>query len=352
VATLDSEVKDGYAQGLSALLAALSQGESVARLSLYVRTVPDDGAERQMWVQEHADGNASPMLREINRDIENRILSVSVRQEYFVTVSMDEDRLRGQAREMGGGVAGRATVLYRQLAEVEERLLGCGATGVDWFNVEQLASVVRTGFNPAAEAGIEHARLRANRGAQLSTGTLPGAAGPSMAPAPAARSYAHDGFVSVSYALLLPERSTTVGKLAGLLTPSSPGERRCLALHYEPLSPRTGRRTVESGAWGAELSDDIRRAQGRRTRESDRRRRRQASVHEQDMDNGHQMTRATGVVTVTTPADGPIEDHAARTEASARGGGFQLLRLELAQDTAFVAGVLPLGVGLPDRTVF
>lgn len=349
IMTQDAEVKDAYAQGLSALLAALSQGETVARLSLYVRTVPDDGAERHMWVGEHADPAASEVLTEINRDIESRILAVSVRQDYFVSVSVDEDKIRSQAREQGGGVTGRAIVLYRVLAEVEERLLSAGASGIDWMDSEQLASVIRTGFNPAAGGGIEHARLRRARGQAISTGTLLGAAGPSLAPPPKARSYLHDGFVSISYALLLPERSTTVGKLTALLTPSSPGERRCLALHYEPLTPRAGRRAVESSAFGAEISHDLRQAQGRRIRSGDHRRKNAASVHELDLDNGHQIARSAGVITVTSPADGPSEDHAAHAEADARGSGFQLLRLELAQDSAFTAGVLPLGIGLPDR---
>ena len=41
-----------------------------------------------------------------------------------------------------------------------------------------------------------------------------------------------------------------------------------------------------------------------------------------------------------------MEDHAARLENDAAGRA-RLLRLELAQDSAFVAAVLPVGIGLP-----
>jgi hypothetical protein len=44
-----------------------------------------------------------------------------------------------------------------------------------------------------------------------------------------------------------------------------------------------------------------------------------------------------------------VDDAAASFEGSARAAGYQLLRLDLAQDSGFVAAVLPLGVGLPRR---
>ena len=49
---------------------------------------------------------------------------------------------------------------------------------------------------------------------------------------------------------------------------------------------------------------------------------------------------------VTVPADWNLEDHAAKLENDAS-GRFRLLRLELAQDSAFVAAAVPVGIGLP-----
>ena len=68
-----------------------------------------------------------------------------------------------------------------------------------------------------------------------------------MAPveAPSPRRYDHDGSTSVAYALLLPDQSTAVGALARLLAPSEADERRCVALHYEPLDADRARRKVE-----------------------------------------------------------------------------------------------------------
>jgi hypothetical protein len=47
-----------------------------------------------------------------------------VRHEAFVTVVVPEGRIAKQAREAGGGVDGRARVLYGVMGEIEARLLG------------------------------------------------------------------------------------------------------------------------------------------------------------------------------------------------------------------------------------
>jgi hypothetical protein len=49
---------------------------------------------------------------------------------------------------------------------------------------------------------------------------------------------------------------------------------------------------------------------------------------------------------ITVPAEWNLEDHAAKLENDAS-GRFRLLRLELAQDAAFVSAALPVGIGLP-----
>jgi len=49
------------------------------------------------------------------------------------------------------------------------------------------------------------------------------------------------------------------------------------------------------------------------------------------------MVRVAAAVAITVPAQRDVEDHAAALEASARACGYALLRLDLAQDSGFVA---------------
>jgi hypothetical protein len=240
-------------------------------------------------------------------------------------------------------------VLYRHVADLEQRLRGLGCTRVSWLDSEELAGAVRTGYHPADTAILEAARQRARRGHPTATGVAAGAAGPAHAIA-AARAYTHDAYTTVSYALLLPELGTSVGALARLLTPTVAGERRCVALHYQPLSPSRAARQVEHDVWVADTAHEVQVRKGFRVSRAQRRRAAETAGHEQQITAGHTLVRVAGAAAVTVPAGWDVEDHAAGIEAAARAGRYRLLRLDLAHDTGFVAAVLPLGIGLPDRS--
>lgn len=346
----DDRARVNYANQLGSLLAAAARSEDISRISILVRTVPDDGAERAAWVADHRVANVPDVVRVASAQLESSVVAASVRHEVFVTVAVREStRLKRAAREAGGGVTGRARVLYRHLQSVEQQLRGIGCTSVEWLNSEDLAGVIRTGYNPAAAGVLEAARQQAARGRTTLTGMPPGAAGPSVAPMPNARSYAHDSYVTVSYALLLPELPTHVGSLAAALAPKTPGERRCLALHYEPLDPAKSARQVEADAQNAELSGYVRQRYQLRESQKQKRAQREAATHEGQVAAGHTIVRVAGAAAITVPAGWSVEDQAAQFEADTRACQYRLWRAELAQDTGFVAACLPLGIGLPER---
>ncbi len=349
VAAADEATRDGYAAELGGLLAAAADSEYIAALSLMIRTVPDDGAERAAWVADHETGDVPAVVVRAGRRLEASVVAASVRHEVFLTVSVAESRVRRAARDASGGAAGRARVLYRYLGEIEQRLLAVGVTDVKWLDSAGLATALRTGYNLADAAALARAAQAERRGAAVSSGTLVGAAGPANAGAPATRSYTHDAFTTVSYALLLPKRPTTVAALSRVLAPASVGERRCLALHYEPLPPGRADRQIDRDTWAAEMAVEVRAKRGFRVPRRDRKRLTDVAEQESQLARGHSLVRVAGAAAVTVPAGGAIEDAAAAFEGSARAAGYQLLRLDLAQDSGFVAAVLPLGVGLPKR---
>ena len=61
------------------------------------------------------------------------------------------------------------------------------------------------------------------------------------------------------------------------------------------------------------------------------------------------MVRVAAAASLTVASERDVEDHAASFEAAARPSGYTLLRLDLAQDSGFVAAALPVGVGLTDK---
>ena len=344
VGMLSDEECERLAARLGTLLVALGHREVVDRMSLLVRTVPDDGAEYGLWRAAHEHPLAPALARAATDELDDTIGSVSVRTELFVTVSGTESVLRRPAQAAGGGITGRAYALYRVLDGVEDQLKSLGVRTVSWLTSPALAEAVRTGFNPAAAAGFtSHHLLHPDPGRG---GLAMSEAGPTLVPAPAARSYTHDGFSSVAYSVLPPESGTVFGSLGPLLAVRTAGERRTVAIHYEVLGRRAANRAVRANRFRHNVLTDYKAHQGFSSTAADSRRASGARAQESAVAAGHGLVRYTIAASVTVPADWNLEDHAAKLENDAS-GRFRLLRLELAQDSAFVAAAVPVGIGLP-----
>jgi hypothetical protein len=112
----------------------------------------------------------------------------------------------GSARECGGGLEGRARVLYGLMGEVEAQLRGGMAmTQVSWLSSPQLALACRTGFAPADRAGIVDALAQREKDASVNADVPWAMAGPSGAD-PLVRHYCHDAWNSVSCTITLPAK--------------------------------------------------------------------------------------------------------------------------------------------------
>lgn len=341
VGMLSATECDRLAARLGNLLLSLGHRELIDRLSLLVRTVPDDGTEYEIWRSDNEVPHAPRLARQAARELDRSIGNVSVRHEVFVTVSGPEDRLRRPAAAAGGGITGRALTLYRVLDGLEDPLKALGAKTVEWLDSTGLAEALRTGFNPAARAQLAGAHERGAR-----DGLEWAAAGPTQAPAPPPRSYTHDGFTSVSYAVLMPEAGTVFGSLGPLLAVRTAGERRTLAIHYEVLDAHRASRAVRGTRFRSNVMRDYKSRKGFNTTAVDDRQAHGALAQERAVAAGHTVVRFAVASAITVPSHWNVEDHAARLENDAS-GRFRLLRLDLAQDSTFVVACLPVGIGLP-----
>jgi hypothetical protein len=327
---------------LGGLLLSVGHRDVVDRLSLLVRTVPDDGTEHTVWRATHQRPDAPALAARATAELDVAVGAVAVRHELFLTVSGTESALRRPAAAAGGGVAGRGHALYRVLDGIEDAVKALGVTSVSWLSSPGLAGAVRTGFNPAETAGLHHTSLT-----RPEVDGLPWSlAGPTQAPPPAPRSYTHDGFTTISYSVLMPEAGTVFGSLGPLLAVKTAGERRTLALHYEVLGAGRSARAVRTNRFRSSVITDYKSRKGFSTSARDERAAGGARAQEAAVAAGHAMVRFTAAASVTVPSDWNVEDHAARLEHDAA-GRFRLVRLELAQDSTFVTACLPLGLGLP-----
>ncbi|MFC7571442.1 SCO6880 family protein [Klenkia terrae] len=99
----------------------------------------------------------------------------------------------------------------------------------------------------------------------------------------------------------------------------------------------------------ATTGNEMRARMGFRQRARQRRDTERVGAAEEKLTAGRALVRVAAAACVTVPATWPVVEHGRRLSASVRAAGFVPLRLDLAQDSAFAAAAIPLGVGLPDR---
>ena len=285
-------------------------------------------------------------VRVINDELQHVLTGASVRTEAFVTIVIPECRLGKAAKEAGGGVAGRAQVLYSQMAEVEAQLKGgLGATSVSWLTSPELAVACRTGFAPGDRAGIIDALGAKTRDPAVNADIPWAMAGPSGADA-VARHYSHDAWNSISATLKLPVKGAVLGALAPILAPTGTGERRSYLVAFPILSQSKATRASASSEWATDMGQALREKAKMKQNTKTKDEAEQVRSLEAKLARGCALTRPYAVCTVTAPKTARIAEYGRRLDACIRRAGFAPLRLDLAQDVAFAASVVPLGISL------
>ncbi|MEA5055737.1 MAG: SCO6880 family protein, partial [Propionicimonas sp.] len=158
LALADGDDRDRQGRGLTDLLNAAARTELISEVIFVVRSVPDDGAERDQWLTRHLRPDAPGLARAVNEQLAQVLSQAAVRTETYVTIVAPEARLAKQAKEFGRGVDARARAMLMLAGEVETHLrAGLRVTDVEWLTSPKLAAAVRTGFAPGDRAGIVEA---------------------------------------------------------------------------------------------------------------------------------------------------------------------------------------------------
>ena len=335
--------------GLAELHEIASRTELIELVAIQVRTVPDDGAERAAWERTHRKPGTPPLARAVNERLTATLTPAAVRTEAFVTVVVGEDRIAKSAKESGGGVDGRARVLYGAMSEVENRLRGAvGCTNVTWLDSPGLAVAIRTGFAPGDRAAMVAAELAGRANPDIASGVPMTAAGPSSAHTEI-RHYSHDAWTSVTDTILLPDQGAILGALAPVFVPSAPGERRSVTVFFPAMSQTGADKLVGREEMSAITGDELRRRTGRLTRAKQRRATARVTGMDEKLAKRRALVRPCAAASVTVPNTWPIPEYGRRLDASIRVAGFIPQRLDLAQDAGFAASTIPLGIGMPRR---
>ena len=345
----DSHDRDRQAQGLSELLDLASRTELIDELLIMVRTVPDDGAERDLWIAGHRRSSGPSLARQVNDDLRQRLTAASVRTEAFVTIVVPETRIARPAKESGGGLDGRARVLYGLMGEVEAQLRGgLAMTQVTWLTSPELAVACRTGFAPADRASIVEALAAQAKEPGVNADVPWAMAGPSggrlggplLQPRRLELGQLHHQTARQGVGDRCSRASLDPGRGGG--APQRPGrvsdpaaKRRGPAYRQQ----RMGRRPW--GGAAAQSQSEAARQEPRGNRQGPRPRR-QAGTRQ----CAHPPVRG---VHGHRPQNRPIAEFGRRLDAAVRRAGYAPMRLDLSHDVGFAASVVPLGVSLTRR---
>lgn len=342
----DGDERARYGEALAGLIDVAGRTEKVDEVLFVVRTVPEDGAERELWVNKHRRPGAPELSERVNEDLARGLTRASVRTEVFATIVVPEGKIARSAKESGGGLEGRCRELYLLMGEIEAQLRGpLGMTSVRWLTSPELALACRTGFAPGDRAGIVEALAMREKDPSVAADVPWAMAGPSGADA-TVRHYSHDAWNSISSTIKLPTRGAVMGALAPILTPSESGERRSFVVAYPIVSQSKADRQSGNAEWSADLAQGLNDRLGRKTRAKQRDEANKARGLDVKLARGNALTRPYAVCTVTVPKTSRVSEFGRRLDASIRRAGFAPLRLDLSQDVAFAASTVPLGISL------
>ncbi|MCM3556664.1 PrgI family protein [Janibacter melonis] len=342
----EGETRARHGNGLTELIDLAARTELIDELIFLVRTVPEDGAERDQWILRHRRPDGPSSARQINDELQANLTQASVRSEAFVTFVVPESRIGREAKEAGGGLDGRARVLYGLAGELEAQLRGgMGMTGVTWLSSPDLALACRTGFAPGDRAAVIDALAEKEQHPEVNAEIPWAMAGPSGAD-PVARHYSHDAWNSISSTIKLPTKGALMGALAGVLTPTEPGERRSFMVAYPILSQSAAERQSATSEWAADIGEELNAKAKRKVRARSRAEAEKIRNLDHKLAGGNALTRPYAVCTVTVPKTQRIASFGRGLDSSIRRAGFAPLRLDLSQDVAFAATNIPLGVSL------
>lgn len=327
-----------------AIAAFAQEGSPVARIAWVERTVPEEGDALSAFLDKAAVLGPGDPAYDSYASLIASAAPVSRTHETFLAVAIDSTRAKKAIKQAGGGDAGAAEVVLRELDHLVDRLRLAEVEVVERLDARRLAAAVRTAFDPAAFTPLAHRGRR--------TPASHGVAGRNAWPMAIETTWDHlrsdSGYHTTFHVAEWPRRRVGAAFLQPLLL--RPVSQRTMCVVLEPVPPSRAARAVEA-AHANHLADEELRARAGFMETARRRRDHDELVRrEEDLAHGHAECRYAGYVTVTGRTKEELEWAAGEIEQLGYDAGLELRRLYGQQDLAFT-NTLPLARGL-SRTRF
>lgn len=339
-ALLDGPEKARRLATWAGVLAGLArEGGVIHRVQWVERTIPDAGDDVGDYLRDTLAVPASAASVRSYLEVVEEAGPVTREHEVFVALQIHAGRAGRAIAAAGGGDAGAAEVMRRELVGLSTRLLGADIAVDGALTPRLVARLLRTSFNPFDNAAL----AQINGQGTEREGTSVVNAGPMAAEAEWSRYHADGAWHATYWVAEYPRVDVDPDFLAPLLLRTE--HLRTVAITMEPVPPMKAIRSVEAARTASLADDELRERHGFVT--TARRRREQEGLvqHENDLSNGHALFRFTGFVTVTAATPHELEFACGEIEQAAGQSYLDLRRLNGEQDLAFTF-TLPLCRGL------
>ncbi|MBP5936694.1 SCO6880 family protein [Streptomyces acidiscabies] len=332
-ALLDPGTQHANVTGWGRALAALARTGQVARIQVLERTVPDSGDALRRYWQQHGHPRATlagPLYEELIAGAG----PAAAPHESYVAISLDMKATRRLIAQAGGGLTGGFAVLGQLAATFDQAARTAGLTPLGWLNARQIASVVRTAYDPAALPSLDAWTPEGVPGAD------PAAAGPVVVAEEPGRITTDTACHTTYWVENWPRTEVGAGFLHQVLF--SAGVRRTLSLSYTPKNIESAMRDVQRRKASVIADASERARRGQVESEADGIEYADIRERERQLIAGHADVALTGLLTVSADTPEKLRAACATVETAAVAAQLDLRVLTWQQADAFTCAALPL----------
>jgi hypothetical protein len=327
----DPDDADAWVANWGQWLASLGYQPMVRQAAVIVDTAPDPGSRLTAYMSRRIAPHGPPAAQRVLRELVAASPAVAADVHTWVAVTFYPAAAPSRPRNPSDAAAEVA----RALPGLSESLGNCGLNVLGRATAEDLASVVRCAYDPAARGTVD--RLR--------EAGLPPLGWPDAGPVAAREEwnrYRHDQAVSVTWAWHeAPRQQVPHDVLARLLNPGMFPKR--VAWLWTPYSAGDAARTVENQRNVVAFKQHYARVKGRDETARDAEDRQRATRAAEEEASGAGVGLLNLFVTTTVLDEADLPTAVADVEAAADASKIRLRRLYAAQAAGF-ATTLPCGV--------
>ena len=308
------------------VLSVLAGTGQIAAIQVIEATIPDTGGEVAKFWDEHGRHGQSWVNQAYQRLID-QAAPASSRHRTTVSISLDLNKATRAIKRQGRGMAGAAAVLRQDMHTLSVALRAADLHVVSWLAPNQLASLIRSAYDPEAEPGGS---------------TIAGPVG-------LVEHWDHfvaddNAHTSVLWISEWPRSEVQTNFLHPLILKA--GIHKSFSLVAYPVPGREAIRSIRRQKVDYITDADQKARMGQLQDFSDSQEYQDLLQRERELVAGHTDLLFAGFVAVTATTKDDLDAAVAEVQRAAIQCGCETRRLVGQQTQAFAASALPLGRGL------